>query len=280
MSTSPTSTSPTVSIVIPTRNSAVTLRSCLESIQRQSYTAIEIVVVDNYSTDTTLEVARAMIPQVYTQGPERCVQRNVGAKVSNGSYLLFVDSDMILHPLVVEQCVQVASKNPVIKGVIIPEESVGEGFWAHCKALERSCYVGDDSIEAARFFDRMAFDAIGGYDEQLTAAEDWDLSQRIAGLGGLARVDVYITHLEGRLTLRKAMRSKYYYGKTLGLYIRKRPGTAARQLQFVRPAFIRHWRRLLIHPILTLGMVVMKGGEFAAGGAGLIVALRQQWMVR
>jgi hypothetical protein len=159
-----------------------------------------------------------------------------------------------------------------LKGIIIPERSVGEGFWARCKALERSCYVGDDSIEAARFFDRAAFDAVGGYDETLTAAEDWDLSQRVAQIGSLGRINAYITHLEGRLTLQETMRSKFYYGRTLDRYVRKQPGKAVRQLQLVRPAFVRHWPWLLAHPVLTAGMVVMKTCEFSAGGAGLALA--------
>jgi glycosyltransferase involved in cell wall biosynthesis len=253
---------------------------CLESIAHQTYPAVEIVVVDNHSSDATLDIARAITPLVYTCGPERSAQRNAGARTANGSYLLFIDSDMVLEPSVVEQCVKVAASDAMVKGLIIPEESVGEGFWARCKALERSCYVGDDTIEAARFFHRSAFEMVGGYDERLTAAEDWDLSQRVRQAGSLRRIDAYIMHLEGRLTLWKTMQSKFYYGKTLGCYIRKQPGSAARQLQLVRPAFMRHWRRLLVHPILTAGMVVMKGCEFAAGGAGLSFAAWQSRRIR
>lgn len=260
---------PLVSVVVPTRNSAGSLHACLDSIARQSYPCIEILVVDNHSSDTTLEVAHTFTPSVITRGPERCAQRNAGANDAQGSYLLFIDSDMVLAPLVVAQCVEDVTMDAGVTGVIIPERSVGDGFWAQCKALERSCYVGDDTIEAARFFDRAAFEAVGGYDEALTAAEDWDLSQRVAREGRLGRVGAYITHLEGHLTLRKTMRSKFYYGKTLGRYIRKQPGNAARQFQFVRPAFVRHRRRLLAHPLLASGMMVLKGCEFAAGGAGL-----------
>lgn len=262
---------PLVSVVVPTRNSEGSLRRCLESIVRQDDAAVELIVVDNHSRDRTLEIARAFTSRVLTRGPERSAQRNAGARTATGSFLVFIDSDMVLDRRVVGQCVEAAGANPALQGIIIPERSVGSGYWARCKALERGCYVGDDTIEAARFFRRPAFDAVGGYDETLTAAEDWDLSQRVREIGSVGRIDAYITHLEGRLTLRKTMRSKYYYGTTLGRYIRKQPATAARQLRIIRPAFIRHRRRLLAHPVLTAGMVVLKGAEFAAGGAGLVV---------
>ncbi len=259
---------PLVSVIVPTRNSAGSLHACLGSIVRQTYSSIEIIVVDNNSSDQTLEIARAVSPRVYTYGPERSAQRNAGAREGGGTYLLFIDSDMILSPNVVEQCVRKATCDTTIKGIIIPEATVGAGFWACCKALERSCYVGDSTIEASRFFDHAAFNAVGGYDEGLTGPEDWDLSQRV---GRRDRVAAPITHLEGRLSLRETMRSKFYYGKTMGIYMRKQPSEAGRQLQPIRPAFLRHWSRLLMHPILTVGMVFMKGCEFAAGAAGLIV---------
>jgi glycosyltransferase involved in cell wall biosynthesis len=266
------SAGPLVSAIVPTRNAADALRPCLESITRQSYPHVELLVVDNHSTDATLDIAHALTPLVLTCGPERSAQRNAGARAARGSYLVFVDSDMVLDPTVIERCVEKMTADATMKGIIIPERSVGEGFWARCKALERSCYVGDDSIEAARLFDRAAFDAVGGYDETLTGPEDWDLSQRIAQLGSLERINAYITHLEGRLTLQETMRSKFYYGRTLGRYVCKQPGRAAWQLQLVRLAFVRHWRWLLAHPVLTAGMVVMKTCEFAAGGAGLALA--------
>lgn len=269
-------TIPLVSVIVPTRNSAQTLHACLNSIVRQSYSKVEIVVVDNNSTDSTREIARAFTSSVYTHGPERSAQRNMGARLARGTYLVFIDSDMILDSAVIEQCIQVSRSNKSAKGIIVPESSTGDGFWARCKALERSCYVGDNSIEAARFFDRVTFEIIGGYDERLTGPEDWDFSQRVAQIGSISRIEAYITHLEGNLTLWETMRTKFYYGKTMGRYMRKAPGTAARQLQLVRPAFIRHWRRLLAHPGLALGMILMKGCEFAAGGTGLTLSSWQQ----
>lgn len=266
-----------VSVIVPTRNSAESLQECLQSIANQSYPSIELLIVDNHSDDATLEIARLFTSSIYTHGPERSAQRNMGARAAHGSYVVFIDSDMVLAPAVVEQCVQTLDDDPAAaKGVYIPERSVGSGFWALCKALERSCYVGDDTIEAARFFDRASFATVGGYDETLTAAEDWDLSQRVAHSGPLRRIDAYISHLEGHLTLGEAMRGKFYYGKSIGRYLRKRHSSTAKQLPIVRSAFLRHWRRLVVQPRFTVGMIVLRLCEYMAGAAGLIVVSLQR----
>jgi len=232
--------------------------------------------VDNHSTDTTRETAGRVTPLVL-MGVLSAVPNATQALVLRaGPTLFFIDSDMVLANTVIEQCAKLITEDTAVKGIIIPERSVGEGFWARCKALERSCYVGDDTIEAARFFDRGAFEKVDGYDEALTVAEDWKLSQRARGMGSIRRVNAYITHCEGHLTLRKTMRSKFYYGTTLGRYIRKQPAAATHQLRLVRPAFVRHWCQLLTCPVLTVGMMIMKGCEFAAGGAGLALAMGQE----
>jgi arabinofuranan 3-O-arabinosyltransferase len=158
--------------------------------------------------------------------------------------------------------------------VVIPEVSFGEGYWTACKALERSCYIGDDTIEAARFFTRAAFDAAGGFDESIPAGpEDWDIHERVRGEGvRVGRTAARIWHDEGRLTLRQTMRTKFYYGTSAAVYMRRHAGVARRQARLIRPAFIRHWRRLARHPLLTAGMLAMKALELAAGAAGLLKA--------
>ncbi len=59
---------------------------------------------------------------------------------------------MELTPKVIELSVGKMTNDSAVQGVIIPEESFGIGFWAQCKALERSFYVGNDDVEGARFF--------------------------------------------------------------------------------------------------------------------------------
>ena len=53
---------------------------------------------------------------------------------------------------------------------IIPEQTFGDGFWTKCRVLEKSLYVGNESVEAARAFRREVFDGVGGWNENLTAA--------------------------------------------------------------------------------------------------------------
>ena len=260
-----------VSVVVPTRNSASTLKACLDSVLEQSE-PVELLVIDNFSTDATPQIASAMAGTFEQAGPERSRQRNLGAARASGSHLLFVDSDMILPPSLVAECLEQAAGG--FRAAIIPEVSTGRGFWAAAKALERACYVGDDSIEAARFFERGLFQELGGFDEALTGEEDWDLTARIRERGiPIARTPTPLTHDEGSLRLRETMRTKFYYGRTMARYMAKHRGAARAQLTLFRPAFRRHADLLRAHPLLTAGMVAMKTCEAAAGALGTAMGL-------
>jgi glycosyltransferase involved in cell wall biosynthesis len=95
-----------VTVVVPTKNSERTLEACLYSISHQNYEHIEIIVIDNHSTDSTKKVAIKFTDKFYTKGPERSVQRNYGVSKANGDYLLFIDSDMVLDKNVVSECLR------------------------------------------------------------------------------------------------------------------------------------------------------------------------------
>ena len=266
---------PLVSVIVPTKNSIKTIKICLQSVRKQSYSNIEIIVVDNYSWDGTSKIAREY-GRVFLKGPERSAQRNFGAAKAKEDYFFFIDSDMELTPKVIEECVKEAlDKN--IDAIIVPEISAGEGFWARCKILERSCYIKDSLIEAARFFEKEIFFKVKGYDENLVAAEDWDLSQRVQKAGyKIGRISSHIIHHEGHLTLWDNIKRKFYYAQTIDCYKKKHPDLFAKQATIFRPAFFRHWKRLIRDPLHTMGFFFMKTCEFSAGALGFLLMKMSQ----
>lgn len=262
---------PLVSVVVPTRNSADTLEICLESVRAQTYPHIEIIVVDNHSTDSTQEIAKCY-GEVHVKGPERSAQKNWGAQVAQGEYVLFLDSDAEMTHEVVAACVEKGGAG--FDAVITPERHIGKGFWSRAKALERMCYLGDDTVEAPWFFRRQTFLALGGYDKHLVAAEDWDLFLRLRKNGNsYTRCEPFIHHHLDRLSFVSNLKKKFYYGRTIRIYVQKSPpSSTVRQIPFFRLAYIRNWRLLLGHPLLTLGVFLLKLSDTLAVGAGALVS--------
>lgn len=262
-----------VSIIIPTKNSETTLSICLKSIDAQTYQHIDVLIVDNYSTDRTKKLAIQFCVKVLESKAGRSAARNLGANNTKGDFILFLDSDMELTSGVVEECITKIKKG--YDALIIPEASIGEGYWAKCKALEKICYVGDELIEASRFFTREVFNTVAGYDSELEAGEDWDLHTRVKNAGyAIGRVSTYIKHHEGQLSLWKTMMKKYSYGKTLEKYTRKHPLQAKQQFKLLRPAFLRRWNILVQDPKHMVGMLFMKTCELGATGLGYFVGRR------
>lgn len=263
-----------VSVIVPTKNSAQFLDACLLSIKEQAYKNIELIVVDNFSTDDTQAITRKYTDKVFVIGPERCTQRNYGAIRATGEFIVFIDSDMTLSQNVIKSCVKKMNDSSY-KGIIIPEESFGKGFWAQCKKLERSFYVGVDAIEAARFFRKEDFDKVGGYNEALISGEDWDLSDRVEMTGPLERITDYIFHNEGKISLLQTLKKKYYYAQKAGAYLRETrtiPTAKKRKMGVVG----RYWLylkqpvKLFRNPFVGIGMLWMKTFEFGTAIVSLI----------
>jgi len=269
---------PLVSVVVPTKNSESTIGACLKSIKNQSYKNIEIVVVDNNSTDDTKKISLKYTKLVFNKEPERSAQRNFGVEKAKGDCLLFIDSDMELSSHVVENCVsklKTENLKQKIGGIIIPEESFGKGFWANCKALERSFYIGIDWIEAARFFSKKIFVELKGFDEKLISGEDWDLNQRIRIKYKISRIDSFIKHDEGDLSLLKLLRKKMYYGTQIRNYSSKKENSKDfnSQSSIIRryKLFFSNSKKLFSNPIIGVGMLFMKTMEFGAIGIGYLL---------
>jgi glycosyltransferase involved in cell wall biosynthesis len=262
---------PLVSVIVPTKNNEATIGRCLSSIRDQTYADIEVIVVDNYSTDGTAKIAEGFGFKLFSQGPERNPQRNFGAQQAGGQYLLFIDSDMELEPDVVADCVTRLQREGT-QAVTIPEVSFGDGFWTRCKALERSFYNAEDTMALSRFFDRGVFDAVHGFDERLVGFDDRDLHFRIVNSGGkVSRSQATIRHNEGRARIPRLMRKKYLYGKTLHQYLSTHRGESNTRWLLLRVTFVKHWGKMIRHPVLALGMAFMQACELSAAAAGYLV---------
>lgn len=259
---------PKVSIIIPTKNEEKNIVRCLKSIKKQNYPGkIEIIVVDNYSEDNTVKLARTCTGKVLTHGFERSAQRNFGAKKAYGGYLLFIDADMELKQGAISKCVSLMLDKSLITNnksriITLKERSRGSSFWGKALALEKNCYQDETILAGARFFKKSDFLALGGYDESLIAAEDWDLTERAKkiGLSILFTQNVLIYHHESKDSLLKLLKQDLHYIKNIALYAKKHPKKFSQQssLSFRLTIFAKNWHKLFLHPILTLAFFLYK----------------------
>ncbi len=264
---------PFVSIIITTKNEERNIERLLESITSQTYKNIETIVVDNKSTDKTKDLAKKYTKKVFDQGPERSAQRNFGAIKARGKYLFILDADMELSPKVLESCVS-HIKSSKHKALIIPERTVGEGFMSKIRSFEREMYVGDPTVEVARFFDKKVFNEFHGYDESLTGAEDYDLPYRMGKKYSIGWVEEWILHHEETITLGSQLRKKYYYAKRSAKYAQKHPELVSTQGNMLfRKAYFRNWRKFLKHPVLGTSFVVIRFLEASSAILGYISAV-------
>lgn len=265
---------PLVSIGIPTYNSEKTIENCIESINKQSYKNIEIIIIDNLSSDNTTEIASRHNAKIVKIKASRSKARNIGINQSNGSFILCIDSDMELTEHVVKNCVDSFQKNKKVGGIIIPERSIGDNFWVKVRDFERSFYAKTE-IESARFFKKDIAESVGGYEEDIVFYEESTLPQKIAdlGLNINLRIDSYILHNERNFNLGKWLKKKYFYAKTLRSYAQKYKGYASRQysLRYRYLIFLKN-KNFYSKPLLAAGVLILKTLEFLFAGFGYLMA--------
>ena len=261
-----------VSIVIPTYNSDETIEKCLESIKNQTYEIIEVIVVDKLSNDKTVAYAKDYGVKIFQiNAKERSEQINFGAKRTSGKYIYRVDSDFILDPTVVEEAVEKCEKENYDAICVQNRSDPSISFWAKVRKLERDCYSDDELNIAAGFFRRDVFEAIGGFDEELVAGEDYDLHNRLLKNSyKIGRIESQEIHIGEPKTLGDIARKHYYYGKTLTKFLEKNKGKAIKQLNPIRPAFIKHWRDFLKQPIVTIGFIIYQLVRYFSAGLGYL----------
>ena len=170
---------PEFSIIIPTYNRSLTIARSLDSVLNQVYKAKEIIVVDDGSTDDTVELVKkydsAIYRFQYNQGV--CSARNLGAEVASGDWLVFLDSDDELHPFALKEFAKNITNNLVLKsGFVLVKDDKEELFLPSINK-----YVGH--IPGSFAISKILFQRIGGYDLNLKFAENTELFFRIEFLG-------------------------------------------------------------------------------------------------
>jgi len=183
-----------VSVIIPTYNEESSIRDCISTLLSQVYKPIEIIIVDDGSTDSTISKVKIFpkikILQQNHQGPGAA--RNLGAKKAKGEILVFVDADMTFDKKFIEKLTQPIWEGKVI-GTFSKDEYVAnkDNVWAKSWSINRGwpedrMHPPDypDEQPVFRAILRKEFMKVGGFDP-IGYTDDWTLSRK---LGVLAKV--------------------------------------------------------------------------------------------
>lgn len=189
---------PLVSVVVPAYNAARTIETTLHSVLQQTMDDIELIVVDDGSTDATPEVVRSM-----DDGRLRLVQqpntghagaRNAGIEVARGRYVAVVDADDVWLPHKLERQLAVLSGRRVIRALhgsaVFVDDSLRPLFIAPSPdgkndLLDVLCFRGLAAMMVTLIIERALLERVGGFDPSLIILQDWELAIRLARLGEL-----------------------------------------------------------------------------------------------
>ncbi len=181
---------PLVSVIIPTRNRYSLLTEAVESVLGQTYSRLELIVVDDGSTDETPQRIPACFPDIrYVRQAHRGVSaaRNLGIRHAHGDYIAFLDSDDLWLPKKLEREMAFLSEQPDFRICYTDEIWIRRGVRVNPKKKHRKyggwiypyclplCIISPSSV----IIHRKVFETVGVFDESLPACEDYDLWLRV-----------------------------------------------------------------------------------------------------
>ena len=183
---------PLVSVVIAAMDAQRFLLDALTSIAAQAYSPVEVVVVDDGSSDDTAAVATAFAESTSgvtvisqpNQGPSAA--RNTGIASTAGEFVTFLDADDEMLAGRIARQVLFLESAPEYDAVIVAQEVVVEAGvtpppWYQRVLQETDPYV---YLESSMMVRRTALDRVGGFDPAFPVSEDVDLLWRLAATGG------------------------------------------------------------------------------------------------
>jgi glycosyltransferase involved in cell wall biosynthesis len=181
-----------VSIVIPAFNAESTVVAAIDSALAQTYPNIEVVVVNDGSTDRTGEILKGFGPKITVieqENLERSAARNTGIKAARGEFLSFLDADDTITPTKTEQQMQIVrsyTTAAVFYGRVeerdtngVPLRLLGSGTVGATDIFERLIFSNVVPIQSV-LLRRGVIERVGGFQLGLTHLEDWELWLRIA----------------------------------------------------------------------------------------------------
>lgn len=182
---------PLVSVIIPTYNRGWILKEAIESVLMQDFTDFELIVVDDGSTDNTLDILgdyrkKLTVIEQHNQGVSAA--RNRGIKSASGKYVAFLDSDDLWLPQKLSRQVEYFDSHPEVLICQTEEIWVRNGRRVNPKKRHQkfSGMIFEPSLAlclvspSAVMIRRNLFDEVGLFDESLPACEDYDLWLRIS----------------------------------------------------------------------------------------------------
>lgn len=183
------SDNPLVSVIVPVFNQEKLICNCIESLLDQTYQPIEIIIIDDGSTDNTCDVVvRYPGVKLLTQkhaGPGKA--RNKGAKKSSGQVLVFVDADMHFDRHFIQELVLPINSHKIV-GTFSKNEFVAnlDNPWAKAWSLVRGFEDGrmhpanyPDQQAVFRAINKADFVRVGGFDDNRGYDDDWSLSEKL-----------------------------------------------------------------------------------------------------
>jgi glycosyltransferase involved in cell wall biosynthesis len=232
------SDNPLISVVIPVWNCAQYVAQAIESVLAQPYRPVELVVVDDGSTDGSAAVIERYTPAVrylYQANTGLSAARNAGIRLSTGTYVAFLDSDDVWLPAKLDRQITRMRADPApdlvfghVQQFVSPELDVAT----------RSRLVGDGQILAGVFAGsllvrRDVFDQVGFFDSQWRVGEfmDWYLRTREAGLKATIIPEIVTRrrlHTANMSTRERAGHADYARVIKASLARRRKSGSASR----------------------------------------------------
>ena len=181
-----------VSIVMPCYNQAAFMEQTIQSVQASSYTNIEIILMNDGSTDDTEKISKDLAKKYNNifyhsqknSGPSRA--RNHGIKIAKGKYILPLDSDDLISKDYVAEAVKAFEGDEEVKVVYCEAEKFGEktGKW-NLKPFSPELLARDNMIFVSAFFKKEDWEKVGGFSEDMVwGREDWEFWIKMLEHGG------------------------------------------------------------------------------------------------